>query len=146
MLGWSLSGRDVFAHGAAFEDLVTDGTADDELIIGVTLAGRSVDDPVRAMHEAQVLGQVVAELSEAAEGHEMPEPAVTPSLEQSFAHHARDRAIRRSVIRDLQPGGPHESEALEPTLPPALRVRWNARIRPGVDQDPAGCENPVNLA
>jgi hypothetical protein len=31
----------------------------------------------------------------------MPETAVTPAAEQSLAHHARDRAIGRFVIREL---------------------------------------------
>src|SRR3989441_3683423 len=75
----------------------------------------------------------------------MPETAATPALEQSFAHHARDGLIRRSVVRELQPGGLHDPEALESPRLPALRVRRNARVRPGVDQDPAGCENPVYL-
>src|SRR2546425_8177531 len=75
----------------------------------------------------------------------MPETAATPALEQSFAHHARDGLIRRSVVRELQPGGLHDPEALESPRLPALRVRRNARVRPGVDQDPAGCENPMYL-
>jgi hypothetical protein len=84
-----------------FEDLVAHWTANDELVVGVALARRGVDDPVGAMHEAQVFPQVVTELSEAAERHEMPETAATPVLEQSLAHHARDRAVRRSIIREL---------------------------------------------
>src|SRR2546425_8249248 len=75
----------------------------------------------------------------------MPETAATPALEQSFAHHARDGLIRRSVVRELQPGGLYDPEALESPRLPALRVRRNARIRPGVDQGSAGCENPVYL-
>jgi len=137
---------DVSRAAQRFEELVADGTADDEVVVGVALARRGVNNPVRAMHEAQVLRQVVAELGEAAERHEMPEAAATPALEQSLAHHVRDRAIRRSVIRELWPGGLHDSEALESARLPALRVRRNARVRPGVDQDPAGCENPVYFA
>jgi hypothetical protein len=135
-----------FGHWAALEELVADGTADNELLTGVALARRGVDDPVRTMHQAQVVPQVVAKLSQVAERHEIPEPAATPALEQSVTHHARHRAIRRSVIRNLWPGGLHNSEALEPSRLPALRVRRNARIRSGVDQYPAGCENPVYLA
>src|SRR2546430_1118578 len=104
-----------------------------------------VHDPLRPMHEAQMLTQVLAELSEVAERYEVPEAAATLALEQLVAHRARDRAIRRSVVGELQPGGLHDPEALESPRLPALRVRRNARIRPGVDQDPAGCENPVYL-
>src|SRR5256885_8495191 len=97
------------------------------------------------MHEAQVLPQVPAELSEVAEWYAMPETAATPAFEQSFSHHARDRPVRRSIVRELQPGGPYKSEALESPRLPALRVCENTRIRPGVDQRSAGCENPVYL-
>src|SRR5437899_12857212 len=128
-----------------FEELVADGAADDELVVRMALARRAVDDPLRTMHEAQMFRQVVAELSEVVEWDAMPETAGTPALEQSVAHHARDRQIRRSVVRELQPGGLHDSEALESPRLPALRVRQNARIRPGVDQGPAGCENPVYI-
>src|SRR2546430_5939328 len=75
----------------------------------------------------------------------MPETAGTSALEQSVAHHARDRPVRRSIVRELQPGGPYNSEALESPRLPALRVCENTRIRPGVDQSSAGCENPVYL-
>jgi len=92
-----------------------------------------------------VLPQVPAELSEVAEWYAMPKTAGTPALEQSVAHHARDRPIRRSVVRELQPGGLYDPETLKSPRLSALRVRLNARIRPGVDQDPAGCENPVYL-
>ena len=92
-----------------------------------------------------MLTQVLAELSEVAEWYEVPETAATPALEQLVAHRARDRAIRRSVVGELQPGGLHDPEALESPRLPAFRVRRNARIRPGVDEDPAGCENPVDL-
>jgi len=112
----------------------------------MALARRAVDDPLRAMDEAQVLRQVLAKFGEAAERYEMQEAAATPAHEQSLAHHARDRAIRRPVVRQLYPGGLHDSEALESPPLPALRVRRNARIRPGVDQGPAGCENPMYLA
>jgi hypothetical protein len=84
-----------------FEKLVADGTADDELLVRMTLSRRGVDDPLRAMYEAQVLPKVLAELSEVAEWNEMPEAAATPALEQSLAHHPRDRAIRSTVVRDL---------------------------------------------
>jgi len=67
----------------------------------MALAHRGVDDPLRAMHEAKMLPQVLAELSEVAEWDAMPETARTPALEQSIAHHARDGAIGRSVIRKL---------------------------------------------
>jgi hypothetical protein len=98
------------------------------------------------MHEAQVLPQILAELSQVAERDAMPETAATPAPEQSFAHHARNRAIRRSVVRDLQPRGLDDPKALESPRPSSLRVGRNARIGPGVDQDPAGCENPMYLA
>jgi hypothetical protein len=76
----------------------------------------------------------------------MPETAATLALEQSLTHDLSDRAIRRSIVRELLPGGLHDPEALESPRLPALRVRKNARIRPGVDQGPAGCENPVYFA
>jgi len=76
-----------------FEELVADGAADDELVVRMALTRRAVDDPLRAMHEALMLPQVLAELSEVAEWYAMPETAATPALEQSFAHHVRDRAI-----------------------------------------------------
>src|SRR5260370_5449129 len=98
------------------------------------------------MHEAQVLRQVLAEIGETAEWNAMPETAATPALEQSLAHHQRDRAIRRSVVHELEPRGVHEPEALKSSRFRALHVRRDAGIRPGVDQRPAGCENPVNLA
>src|ERR1700716_921814 len=82
--------RAVSRTAKRFEELVADGTADDELVVRVALARRGVNDPVRSMHEAQVLPQVVAELSEAAERDEMPETAATPAAEQSLAHHVRD--------------------------------------------------------
>jgi len=97
------------------------------------------------MHEAQMLRQVLAELSEVAEWDAMPEMAGTPALEQSVAHHARDRPVRCAVVGELQPGGLYDPEALESSRLPALRVSPNARIRPRVDQGPAGCENPVHL-
>src|SRR5882762_2077855 len=112
----------------------------------MALSRRGVDDPLRAMHEAEVLRQVPAEIGEAAERYEVPETASTRAFEQSPADHARDRAIRRPVVCHLQPGGLHDSEALESPRPAPLRVSRNARVRPGVDQGPAGCENPVNLA
>src|SRR3981081_4498925 len=90
-------GRAVSRTAKRFEELVADGTADDELVVRVALALRGVNDPVRSMHEAQVLPQVVAELSEASERDEMPETAATPAAEQSLAHHPRDGAIRRFV-------------------------------------------------
>jgi len=67
----------------------------------MALTGRGVDDPLGAMHEAQVLPQVRAELSEVAEWYAMPEATATPALEQSFEHHACDGLIRRSVVREL---------------------------------------------
>ena len=94
-------GRAVSRTAKRFEELVADGTADDESVVRVAPARRGVDDPVRSMHEAQVLPQVVAELSEAAEGYEMPETAATPALEQSVAHHALDGTIRHSIVREL---------------------------------------------
>src|SRR5437879_1842439 len=84
-----------------FEELVADGAADDELGVRMAPARRAVDDPLRTMHEAQMFRQVVAELSEVVEWDAMPETAGTPALEQSVAHHARDRQIRRSVVRKL---------------------------------------------
>src|SRR5256885_17094757 len=84
-----------------FEELVADATADDDLIVRMVLTRRDVDDPLRSMHEAQMLPQVFAELSEAAERYAMPEAAPTRALEQPFAHHARDGAIGRSVVREL---------------------------------------------
>ena len=111
----------------------------------MALTRHSVDDPLRAMHEAQVLRQVVAELREAAEWYEMPEAATTPALEEPLAYNAHDGSIRRSVVRNLQPGGPHDPEALESPWLPELRVRRHPRIRTGVDQGSAGCENPVYL-
>src|SRR5439155_21350211 len=141
---WS-RGRVVSRTAQRFEKLVADGTADDELVVRMALARRGVDDPLRAMHEAKMLPQVLAELSEVAEWYAMPETARTPALEQSIAHYARDCVVGRSVVGELQPGGLYDSEALESPRLPALRVRLNPRIRPGVDQSPTGCENPVHL-
>ena len=141
---WS-RGRVVSRTAQRFEKLVADGTADDELVVRMALARRGVDDPLRAMHEAKMLPQVLAELSEIAEWYAMPETARSPALEQSIAHYARDYVVGRSIVRELQPGGLYDSEALESPRLPALRVRLNARIRPGVDQSPTGCENPVHL-
>ena len=90
-----------FAELQRFEELIANGTADDELVVRMALARRAVHDPLRAMHEAQVLRQVLTKFSEAAEWYEMPETAATPALEQSLAHHALDRAIRHSVVREL---------------------------------------------
>jgi hypothetical protein len=59
----------------------------------MALTGRDVDDPLRAMHEAQVLAQVPTELSEVTERYAMPETAATPALEQSFEDHVRDGLI-----------------------------------------------------
>jgi len=84
-----------------FEEFVADGTADDELVVRMVLTRRDTDNPLRSMHEAQMLPQVFAELSEVAERYAMPEAAATRALEQPFAHHARDGAIGRSVIRKL---------------------------------------------
>jgi hypothetical protein len=142
---WS-HGRDVLRAAQRFQELVADGSADGELVVRVTLTRGGVDDPLRAMHEAQMLRQVLAKLREAAERYEMPETAAPLALEQSVTHHARDRAIRSPVVRELKPGGVHDPEALDSSRPPALSVCRNPRIRPGVDKDPAGRENPVNLA
>jgi hypothetical protein len=78
------------------------------------------------MHKAQMLAQVLAKFGETAERNEMPETAATPALEQSIAHDLSDRAIRRLVVGNFQPGGLHDPEALESARFPALRVRQNA--------------------
>ncbi|HEY8813544.1 MAG TPA: hypothetical protein VIP57_00340 [Candidatus Dormibacteraeota bacterium] len=110
----------------------------------MTLTRRFIDDPFRAMHEAQVLAQVFAEVGEADEWDEMPETAATPALEKSVAHHTRNRAIRRSVVPNLHSGSLHDAETLKSPPPPALHVR-QPRIRPRVDQLPAGREDSVYL-
>ena len=84
-----------------FEELVADGAADDELVVRMALTRRAVDDPLRAMHEALMLPQVLAELSKVAEWDAMPETAATHALEQSIEHDAPNRLIRRSVVREL---------------------------------------------
>ena len=84
-----------------FEELVADGTADDEVVVRMALTRGAVDDPLRAVHETEVLSQVCAEVGEAVERYKMPETASTLALEQSLAHHPRDGAIRHSIIREL---------------------------------------------
>jgi hypothetical protein len=59
----------------------------------VTPACRLVDDPVRAVHETQVLPEVVAEVKQALEWDAVPEAAVALAPEQALAHHPRDRTI-----------------------------------------------------
>jgi hypothetical protein len=84
-----------------YEELVANWTADDERVIRKALTRHAVDDPFRAMYEALVLPEVIAEFGEAAERYEMPETTSTPALEQSLAHYARDGTIRRTVVRQL---------------------------------------------
>ena len=98
------------------------------------------------MDEAQVLGEVLAELGQAIERDPVPETTTTLALEQSVAHNARDRTIRPSIGGELEPVRPHYPEALEAVNFPALAVREDARVRPRVDQDPARREDPVNLS
>jgi hypothetical protein len=63
------------------------------LIVRVTPARRLVDDPVRAVHETQVLLEVTAQVRQALEWDAVPEAAVALAPEQSLAHHPRDRTI-----------------------------------------------------
>ncbi|TMG08877.1 MAG: hypothetical protein E6I00_16135 [Chloroflexi bacterium] len=76
----------------------------------------------------------------------MPETPATSALEESLANNARDRAIRRSIADEFGAGRVNDAEALESAGLLTLRVRQGARVRPRVDQDPPGREDPMNLA
>ncbi|TMG10125.1 MAG: hypothetical protein E6I00_13770 [Chloroflexi bacterium] len=76
----------------------------------------------------------------------MPETAAPSALEESLANNARNSAIRRSIVDEFGAGRVNDAEALESAGLLTLRVRQDARVRPRVDQDPAGRENPMNLA
>jgi hypothetical protein len=49
--------------------------------------------------------------------------ASTPAFEHSLIDGASDRVVRRSIVRQLSPGGVHDAESLESSPLPALRVR-----------------------
>jgi hypothetical protein len=75
------------------EELEAHGATDDELIVRVALARRLVHEPGRAVHEAQVLAEVLDEIRQAVEWDAVPETAATPAPEQALAHHSGDRTI-----------------------------------------------------
>jgi hypothetical protein len=95
------------------EELEANGAADDELIVRVAPAHRLVDDPLRAVHEAQVLAQVLAEIGEALEWDAVPETAATFAPEQSLAHDLRDGAVRREIVGQLEAVRPDNAEPLK---------------------------------
>jgi hypothetical protein len=112
----------------------------------VAPARRLVDDPRRAVHEAQVLAEIRAEIRQAVEWDPVPETAATPAPEQALAHHSGDRTIRRLIVGELDAVRPHSSEHLKTSRPATLDVRRDSRLRSGVDEHPAGHEDSMNLA
>jgi hypothetical protein len=93
-----------------------------------------------------VFPKVLSERSQAGEMDAVPETAATSTLEESLANNARDSAVRRSIVHELGSRRVNETEELESASLLSLRVRKDARVRPRVNQNPAGRENPVNLA
>lgn len=109
-------------------------------------ACRFVDDPSRTMDEPKMVRQVAPKIAEAVERHAVPETAATPGDEQALRFHLRDRTICSAVTGELDAVGLDDAEALEAARAPPLGVGQNPRVRPRVDQRPAGRENPVHLA
>jgi len=78
------------------------------------------------MHEAQVVPKVLSKLGETSEANAVPEPAATNAPEESLTHHARDGAIGRSIVSQLDVVRLYRAEALEASLFPPLRDREDA--------------------
>jgi hypothetical protein len=98
------------------------------------------------MHEAQVLAEVLAKVGEALERNVVPEPAATPTPEQSLAHDLRDGAVRREIVGHLDAVRPQDAEPLKTWLSAPLDRGEDAGVRTCVDQQPIGREDPVNFS
>lgn len=98
------------------------------------------------MNESQVLLEVLTQSCQVVERDAVPEPPTTPASEKSFALRARDGAIGRTVVGQLEAVGPRYAEALEAAFAAALRIRWDSGVRPRVDEDSMRREDSVNLS
>jgi hypothetical protein len=129
----------------AVQELVTHGAPNHERLLGVTPPCCSVDNPMRSMHETQVLQEVVTQSREVDEGCEVPEATASPALEQTFTDDAIDRFIRSPVVRPLGAVRFDAAETLEAARLATFCVGEDARVGPGVDQQAAWRKNSVHL-
>ena len=101
-------------------------------------------EPLDALREAEMIGEVIVQLPGVFEGDRVPQPSAAARAEELAAKDVTDRAIRHGVIRlrrSLRADCPDHAAASGP----GAYSRGYARVRACVDEYASLDEDPLGL-
>jgi len=101
-------------------------------------------EPLDALREAEMIGEVIVQLPGVFEGDRVPQPSAAARAEELAAKDVADRAIRHGVIRLRRPLGSDRPDH-RTARGLGANPRRDTRIRTRVDEDSSIDEDPLGL-